>query len=78
MHIFPPIGKKYAYFPPNLLKYTKLQKKKKGRQFLACASHLLIVIHFSWGKNIYQEGGGGVKNINFKFNIHPCNVSQYV
>ena len=74
MHIFPPI---YLNIQ-NCKKEGNIQNcKKEGRQFLACASHPLIVIHFSWGKNIYQEGGGGVKNINFKFNIHPCNVSQY-
>ena len=58
MHIFSPIH----------LKYTKLQKK--GRQFFDCGAHPLIVINLGWGKNINQEGGGD-KNMNFKFNIHP-------
>ena len=30
MHIFPPIGKKYAYFPPINFNYTKLQKKTEN------------------------------------------------
>ena len=30
MHIFSPIGKKYAYFSPMDLKYTKLQNKAEN------------------------------------------------
>ena len=56
MHIFSPIGKKYAYFCPNWLESIQNWKKK--------AEHF-----WNWGKNKNQEQKG--KNMNFKFNIHP-------
>ena len=45
MHIF-------WIFSPIDLKYTKLLKKRLN------IIHPLIIIIFSWGKNINQEGGG--------------------
>ena len=35
----------------------------------------LKIINFSWGININEEGGGS-KNMNFKFNIHPCQIGH--
>ena len=64
MHIFPPIGKKYAYFSPIDLKYTKLQKMSEN-----FPPHYII---FQLGKKYKTKKGGGGKNMNFKFNIHPC------
>ena len=63
MHIFSPIGISMHIFPPIDLKCTK-----KGWKFLACGAH-----HVSFGeKNSIKKGGGGGKNMNFKFNIYPC------
>ena len=53
MHIFPPIGKKYAYFFPNWHKIYKITKKR--------LKIFAIVINFLWGKNMIQERGGGAK-----------------
>ena len=66
MHIFPPIGKKYANFSPIDLIFTT----KKSLKFFACGTHHYIIINFFWGKNMNQERGGG-QNMNSKFNIHP-------
>ena len=64
MHIFPPIGKKYAYFSPNWLKIQNC--KKKGWQFSTCGAQPLIIINFNWGKNINQEGWGA----KYEFQIY--------
>ena len=57
MHIFTPIGKKYAYLSPIDLKYTKLQKKRLNIFLLRRATPHYN--KFQLGKNIDQEGGGG-------------------
>ena len=59
MHIFSPIGKKYAYFFPNWLKIFKMAKK--GWKFYI-KSHL--------GKNIKKGGGGKIWISNLIY-IHP-------
>ena len=53
IHIFPLIGKKYAYFFPNWLKIYKIVTKK-GWHFFACSAHTLIIIKFG-EKNMNQE-----------------------
>ena len=78
-------GEKYIFFPQSVKSihifypidstFTKLQQKRL--KILACGAQLLIIIHFIWGKNINQEGGGG-KNMIFKFNIHPCVTGKIV
>ena len=55
MHIFPQLVKSMHIFPPFDLKYTKLHRLNIFRLRRA---HPLIIIHFCWGKNINQEGGG--------------------
>ena len=56
MHIFSPIGKKYAYFFPYWHKIYKIAQKK-GWKYFACDVHPLFIINCG-GKNINQEGGG--------------------
>ena len=59
MHIFSPIGKKYAYFPKIDLRYLILQKK--GWQFFPYIKNII------WAKKI-SNGGGGIWISNL---IHP-------
>ena len=81
---FFPIGEKYAYFFPNSLKVYKIEKQ--GWKFFACGAHPLIVIYFSWGKNINQERGGGanigISNLIYTpecmfFYVSPCKYISF-
>jgi len=79
LFVFSTLGSKGGYFfflappPPGDgggggQKYGQITGR--GEKLLKGAPHSYNK-NFSWGKNINQEGGGG-KNMNFKFNIHPC------
>ena len=56
MHIFPPIGKNYAYFSPIDLIFTKLQKKLNIFRLRRASPQYN---KFPLGKK--YEGGGGQK-----------------
>ena len=62
MHIFSPICKNYSYYFPNWLKKTKKTENFRLRR----TSPHYQKIHL-----IYIKKGGGAKNMNCKFNIHP-------
>ena len=73
IHIFSPIGKKYAYFPPNWLKIYKIAQK--SLKIFACGAQPLIISNFIGQK--YKSRRGGGKNMNFKFGIHPCCLHMF-
>ena len=57
-HIFPSIGKKYAYFPPNWLKTYKVAKNKA--EILSPAARTPYN-KFNLGKKYQSRKGGGAK-----------------
>ena len=51
MHIFSPIGKKYAYFFPNRLKIYQIAQKKKPENF-SPAARTPSLYQISFGEKI--------------------------
>ena len=69
MHIFSPVGKKYAYLPPIDLKFSKWQKK---------ADNFSFILNFIWGKNINKKKrGGGGKNMAFFKSVDSGRKNKY-
>ena len=68
MPMFSPIGKKYAYFFPNRL---IIHKNEKNAENFSPAAHTPHYNKCQLGKKYKSRRGGGGKNMNFKFNIHP-------
>ena len=56
MHIFSPTGKKYAYFPQNLLKIYKIATKKRLKNFplWRAPPHYINLV---WGKKYKSRRG---------------------
>ena len=66
---FPHLVKSMHILPPIDLKYTKLQEKTVWKLH-ATPFHYN---KFQLGQK-YKSRRGGSKNMNFKFNIHPCMI----
>ena len=74
MHIFPPIGKKYAYFfPTNWLKIYKIAPQKSEK--------FIKYNYFIWGKKSGRGGGWGkklIQNLIYTPDLLLVYISTYI